>query len=141
MLSAEGVFHSSAAREAVWDVYTDVDLWPRWSDDIAWATLDGPYAAGARGRMKFRGLPASSWRVVAAEHPVSFVSEVDFKVARLVFDHELRSHPEGTVVWERVRFRGPLGPLVALLQRRRWLRRWPAAMGAMSELAYERTVP
>ena len=140
MLSAEATFHSSAPIELVWDVYTDVDLWPRWSDDIAWASIDGPYGAGARGRMKFRGLPGSSWRVVSTQHPSAFVSEVDFRVARLRFDHELRPHPGGgTIVWERVTFGGPLGLLVGLRERGRWRRRWPQAMGAMSEIAYARS--
>ena len=138
MLKTEAVFHSGAPIAHVWDVYTAVDLWPRWSDDIAWADIDGPYRPGARGRMKFRGLPKASWMVISTDHPRAFVSEVDFRFARLTFEHELAPHAGGTRIVERVDFGGPLGLLVGLRERGRWRRRWPAAMGAMSEIAYER---
>jgi len=139
VLRAHAEFRASSTPEAVWGVYTDAAQWPRWSDDILWADIHGAFAAGTTGRMRFKGLPATAWEVLAAQEPRAFRSVVRLPlgIARLEFDHTLEPVPGGTRVRESVDFRGPLGLLVGLLQRRRWQRRWPAAMGQMCALAFE----
>lgn len=140
MMAASATYHASSPPEAIWAVYTDVGLWPRWSDDILWAEISGPYVTGAHGRMRFKGLPATDWEVIDADPPGRFRSVVRLPLglARLEFDHVIAPGPDGSRITESVDFRGPLAPVVGLLQRGRWLRRWPTAMGQMCVLAYER---
>ena len=43
---------TTARAEAVWALWTDVQTWPSWDDELEAATLDGPFREGARGRLR-----------------------------------------------------------------------------------------
>jgi len=155
MWAAQDTYSLSSSPADVWDVYTDVSVWSQWSPDIAWAEIDGPYAADAKGRMKFGGLPTTPWTVLAAEgpaaalaagrgaepagKPLTFTSEVRVPfLLRMRFTHRLVGRGDSTDVTEGVSFHGVLAPLLGPILRRRWQRGWPTAMGDMGVMAYER---
>lgn len=45
----------AAARYEVWRLHTDVGRWPAWQHDIASASIDGPFQAGAIFNWSTRG--------------------------------------------------------------------------------------
>jgi uncharacterized protein YndB with AHSA1/START domain len=42
----------AASRQAVWDVLTDLESWPRWNSDVKSMSIDGPLATGTVFRWK-----------------------------------------------------------------------------------------
>ena len=46
---------SAASPAAVWRLYSDVSQWPTFDAEAERIALDGPFAAGSRGTMTFRG--------------------------------------------------------------------------------------
>lgn len=137
MWAAEGRFTTSLPVERLWEIWTDVDGWHRWADDIVWARLREPFAAGARGRIRYRGFPPMTFRVKSVEPGRAYLTEVPLALATLSFDHRIEDRPEdgGVELVERIGFRGPLAGPLGRLQGPRIERAWPGAMERLVQLA------
>jgi hypothetical protein len=110
--SIEHVTQCSAPAPAVWDVWADVAGWPRWNPTVAAASLEGPFADGARGRFKHaNGMPS---KIVLRDvrQGVGFVVASGLPGARLHIEHEVTDLSEGgSRVTERAFIDGPLSRL------------------------------
>ena len=131
-------FDSEAPAGDFWAVYTDVSAWDDWTPEIKWATIQGRFEPGATGLCKFKGLPKTRFAVGRVVEPRRFVTTMDFRFARLEFDHILEPHDRGVRVTEEITFCGPLGVVFAWLQRRRVKRTWPEAMRTLESIALSR---
>ena len=133
-----GRFATPADADRVWAVYTSVDAWPRWSEDIERATLDEPFAPGAEGRVKFAKVPEGSFSVTTLDREAGTFTVVARLFAGLLtvtFFHEVTAIPAGAQITERADFGGLLAPVLGLIERRRIRKRWPEAMRTMTALA------
>ena len=132
-------FQSEAPIEDFWAIYTDATLWDEWTPEIKWATIQGRFEPGATGLCKFKGLPKTRYAVGRVDEPRRFVTTMDFRFARVEFDHLLVPTDRGVSVTEEMTFCGPLGVLFAWLQRRRIKRTWPQAMRKLEAMALSRS--
>jgi hypothetical protein len=105
---------TDAGPEAIWNLWSDVSSWSRWDDDIQWATLQGPFAEGARGRLKPRGVPAAGFTLVSVVPGRAYTVEQRLPLARLRFHHQLEESGGGlTRFTHRVTIDGPLAGVYA----------------------------
>jgi hypothetical protein len=109
--SCEHSADSAASKEAVWRRYADVTQWRDWSPAIEWASLDGPFEVGAKGKSKARGAPAARFRLVRVEPNAVFASTTWLPGARLLFEHFIEPHGTGLRITHRATLSGPLSPL------------------------------
>ena len=77
MWQTEHSIETSAAPEAIWRLWADVDGWPEWNGDIERIELDGPFAAGGRIVMTPSGQEPIELRIAEAVEPEVFVDEAD----------------------------------------------------------------
>ncbi len=138
MLATENVCQLPAPPEFVWPFYTEPAQWPRWSEDIERADVEGPLKVGAKGHCKYRMLPEGEFRIVSLEPPRSFTLDWVTLATHVRFEHELTSMgAHGTHVRERISFSGLLAPILGLLERPRIRTDWPRAMDCLGALALE----
>ena len=78
MWVTEHSIETTAAPEAIWRQWSDVDRWPEWNGDIERIELDGPFAAGSRITMVPVGDEPVELRIAEAVEPELFVDEADF---------------------------------------------------------------
>jgi hypothetical protein len=102
-------FHhpTTAAPHAVWELWSDVALWPEWDVDLDAVTLDGDFTAGARGTLKPKGMDAFPFTITRAEPDHGYADETPLPGAFLRFDHDLLPAGEGTIIRQRVTMDGP----------------------------------
>lgn len=105
--------HVLAPAARVYAIWADVPGWPRWDPDTRQASLDGPLAAGAKGRLKPRKGFAVPMRVVDAVAGERFTVECPVLGNVMRFEHILRPLPCGVEVLHRVSFHGWLGGWLA----------------------------
>lgn len=92
----------------VFAVYADVARWHLWDPDTRWASIDGPFRTGARGRLKPSMGFAVPMKFVSVVEDRSFVVESPALLCTLRFEHDLLPSPAGVLAMHRVSFSGPL---------------------------------
>ncbi len=105
----------AAPTERVWQVMTDIDRWPEWTDSVTSAArLDsGPLQVGSRAELVQPKLPKAVWTVTSLEAGRSFTWEQRRPGVRTVASHRLEPLPDGgTRVHLAVEQGGWLGRLV-----------------------------
>ena len=95
-----------AAR--VWTVWTDVDQWHTWQDDIEYAKLNGEFEKGGLIHFKPRGGPNIKLELAEVKPNSVFVDLTRFPLARMFDSHELIDHGGNLEIKSTIRIQGPL---------------------------------
>src|SRR3954469_2272983 len=99
---------STASPKAIWPFYADVSTWPIWDAGLQQVTLDGPFAAGSRGRLVVEGQPPLTYELLEVVEGRGFSDLTDIPgVVRLVFHHTLEAIPGGTSITHVIEAEGP----------------------------------
>ncbi len=129
--------NTTASPAQVWQRYSDPSSWPEWDQETETVRLDGPFAAGSRGRLKPKGGPAAKFQITAVAEQESF-SDVSFlPLARIVFKHEIQPSPEGSSFTHTVSIEGPLSPLFARVIGKKIASGLPTSMRRLAELSVQ----
>jgi hypothetical protein len=127
---------SSAAPEAVWRRYVDVEDWCHWSrHGVEWSRIDGPFEVGTKGKSKPPGSPALRFKLVAVEPDEMFASEVRLPGGRLRFEHVIEPRESGSRITHRVELNGPLAFLYARTVRQSTERGLPDGVDRLAAMA------
>lgn len=114
----EHTVHTTASRNAVWQLWANAETWPDWDTSVTAVTLDGPFTEGTTGTMHLADQPPVGITLVQVTPGAGFVDETEIPGAVLRFDHRLATTPEGTSITHRVTIDGDedfvaqLGPAV-----------------------------
>src|SRR6266487_2429854 len=117
MWTTEHSTETTAAPEAIWRVWSDVERWPDWNADLERAELSGPFAAGSTITMYQRGGDTIELRIAEASEPEGFVDQADLGEVVVRTIHRLKPLEGGRArVIYRMEISGPeadtLGPQI-----------------------------
>ena|SRR5215468_805463 len=117
MWTTEQSTETTAAPEAIWRVWSDVERWPEWNADLERAELSGPFAAGSTITMFPKGQDPIELLIAEATEPEGFVDQADLGEAVVRTTHRLEPLGSGRVqVVYRMEITGPaadsLGPQI-----------------------------
>jgi uncharacterized membrane protein len=109
----------SAPAQRVWEIFSDVERWPEWTDSITSVErLDaGPFRVGSRARIRQPKLPVATWEVTELVEGESFTWVARGPGITTVAVHRVRAVDGGAEVSNAVEQRGPLGAVFGLLYR------------------------
>jgi Polyketide cyclase / dehydrase and lipid transport len=99
---------TGVTRQRVWDVWTDVDRWSSWQDDVEYAHLEGSFSTGSVIRFKPKGGPKVRIELTDVRAPSRFVDVTRFPLARMVDAHELVETAEGLEIRNTLSMEGLL---------------------------------
>jgi hypothetical protein len=99
---------SSAPPDAFFARWADMSTWPEWDGAVAWARLDGPFAAGTTGVLKPKGGPRVSFVIETLEPGSEFTDVSSMPGARLRIHHLVSVAGGATRVEIEVSMEGPL---------------------------------
>jgi uncharacterized protein YndB with AHSA1/START domain len=108
MWATEHSVETSAAPEAIWRLWADVEGWPEWNGDIERIELIGPFAAGGTIVMSPIGEEPVELRIAEAVEPELFVDEAELGEIVVRTTHRVRRlDPERVRVSYRMEITGP----------------------------------
>jgi uncharacterized membrane protein len=138
MITDSGVTIDAPAA-LVWDVFTDVERWPEWTDSVTrLVALDGPgIAVGKRFEIKQPRMPKLIWEVTEVTPGQAWTWVQRSPGVLTSARHQVIELSDGrTEVRQQIDQRGPIGALVGLLMRgmtKRYLEIEAAGLKARSE--------
>jgi hypothetical protein len=110
---------TSAPKEVVWNLWTDVKNWKQFDERIQYSYLTDTelFELGSRGVMKGRGAPETAFEVIQLSQNESFTLKLELPLSQSI---ELQRYFETdesgqTLFTHEVNFRGGLKPLYYLL--------------------------
>jgi len=136
MWEYEHAVETSAAPEAIWRLWADVDNWGLWNAEIEKIEIAGPFAPGTRITMTPPGDDPIELHIAEARQNELFVDEARFGDLLLRTTHRIDPIGTGRVrVVYRMEITGPgadeagahIGPGITA--------DWPDTMAALVELA------
>ena len=92
----------------VWTVWTDVNHWHTWQDDIEFAKLNGEFRKGGLIHFKPKGGPNIKLELTEVKPNSVFVDLTRFPLARMFDSHEIIDHGENLEIKSTIRIEGPL---------------------------------
>jgi hypothetical protein len=105
--------HSITTKEIssseLWAVYTDINNWHKWDDEIEYAKLEGEFAEGKFFELKPKGGPKVKIQIIKAIQNKQFKDLTKFPLAKMYGNHEFEETPEGLKVTVTMTVEGPLG--------------------------------
>lgn len=93
--------------DKIWQVWTDVNNWHEWQDDIEYAKLDGSLAPGGTIRFKPKDGQEIRLQITEAEG-FRFVDIASFPLARMHDCHELAVYGDTVEIMSTISASGPL---------------------------------
>ena len=103
---------TTASREDVWAIYSDVPGWHDWDPAVRRISLEGPFAAGTRGKVRPSLGPTVSFELTDVRPLHGFEYQVRLPLAVLHFGHALTDAADGGLaISHPTRVTGPLAPL------------------------------
>jgi hypothetical protein len=94
--------------QQVWDVWTDVNQWHTWQDDIDYARLEGEFESGNSFKFRPKGGPDIRIELGKVERDSVFVDITRFPLARMIDSHELIQRGDALEIKTTLTLRGPL---------------------------------
>lgn len=131
----EESIHINTSAEILFNIYKDVSHWNHWDPDTKEASLDGPFAVGATGRL----IPTKGHGVLMKLSALvphrSFTVEVSIPLFHMKFEHELIPQEIGTHVVHRVTFSGALNFVLGKIVGKRVRKGLPTTMRSLKTYA------
>lgn len=131
---SESIF-IDASPDTVFAIYADVARWTAWDPDTRAASIDGPFASGARGRLvPGKGFPVPM-QFVSVEPGRGFIVVSRVLFSTMSFSHTLRPEGTGVIATHGVAFQGPFAPFLRRLVGNRVRQGLPVTMQRLKAYA------
>ena len=113
----EAAIEVAAPAQDVFDVYSDVERWPEWTESVTSVELltPGPLRVGSRARIKQPRLPTAEWEVTELLLGRSFSWTARGPGIRTTGHHVVTGEDELVTVTASLEQAGPLGPVLGIL--------------------------
>jgi hypothetical protein len=94
--------------EQIWKVWTDINQWQKWQDDIEYAKLDEEFQKGSIFLFKPKGGPKIKIELTEVKENSIFVDLTRFPLAKMYDSHEIIDHGDDLEIKTTIQIEGPL---------------------------------
>ncbi|MBS0184885.1 MAG: polyketide cyclase [Proteobacteria bacterium] len=99
----------NVTKEAIWELWTDINQWPTWHNDLYFCTFDGPFEVGNYFMLKPKGMRAVKIILTEIEKGHKFTDCTSFFGAKMYDTHELEETSKGHLkLTNTLKVTGPL---------------------------------
>ena len=95
-------------REKIWNVWADIDNWPKWHSDLEYCKLEGAFKAGSHFILKPKGMRAVKIRLTDVVEGVRFTDCTQFIGAKMCDTHAMEETVDGLLLSNTIVVTGPL---------------------------------
>ena len=127
--------YPNITREAVWNIWQDVNNYTTWHDDLDYCRLEGEFKVGNFFRLKPTGAPEFKVVLTEINKNHSFTDCTKFFGAKMYDTHELEDTADGVRISNTIKVTGPLAFLWTKLVAKNVAASAPKEADAIAKLA------
>lgn len=127
--------YSGIKKEAIWQLWSDINNYTQWHDDLDYCTLKGDFVVGNYFMLKPKNAPAVKVVITELITYKKFVDCTSFFGAKMYDIHELEETAEGLRITSTLKVTGILSFLWVKLVAQHVATSAPAEMEALVRLA------
>lgn len=95
-------------QEDIWRIWTDINNWPTWHDDLDYCKLEGGFAVGQHFFLKPKGMKPVKILITEINEGSSFTDCTSFLGAKMYDTHAMTYTPKGLELTNTLVVTGPL---------------------------------
>jgi len=130
---------TKASKEEIWAIWEDVQNWPMWDNDLEWSRIEGSFEEGAKGELKPKGWPVTSFLITNLSIENSFETETCMPFTKLVFDHQILEENGVNQIIHTATARGLLAPILKFTLGRKLQREFIHSLKQLAKLTEEKS--
>ena len=95
-------------REDIWDLWIDVNNWPKWHEDLEYCKMDGEFKVGNHFFLKPKGVGQVKIEITKIDEGEKFTDCTTFFGAKMYDTHAIEEVTEGLLISNTITVTGPL---------------------------------
>ena len=100
--------YTGVTKEQIWRLWTDVNNWTRWHDDLDYCKMEGEFKVGNHFMLKPQGVSPVKIMLTEVNPYRSFTDCAEFFGAKMYDTHAMEETSEGLIISHKVVVTGPL---------------------------------
>jgi hypothetical protein len=101
-------FYPNVSAKKLWEIWVDVNNWPKWHGDVDYCKLDGEFVVGNHFILKPKGAPAVKIHLIEINKGKDFTDCTKFFGARMFDTHSMQEQETGVLLTNKLVVTGPL---------------------------------
>lgn len=106
MWTTEIELKTKAKKEQIWELWTDINNWKNWDQEIEKSEIFGEFKVGTKGILKPLGTPTTKFEIISCEKYKSFSDRSFLPFCKMDFIHTINENAQGLQITHRVEMSG-----------------------------------
>ncbi len=126
---------TNATKEQIWKLWTNVENWNNWDNQVEFSKLNGKFEKGTYGILKPIKSPKSKFQLISVENLRAFTTRSYLPLTKMDFTHELNEKKGKLYITHGVKITGVLTFLFSKIIGKKIIKELPDAMEQLSKMA------
>lgn len=100
--------YSNVSAKEIWRIWTDVNNWHQWHDDLDYCKLNGKFEVGSHFMLKPKGIKAVKIDLIDIQEGKEFTDCTKFFGAQMLDTHSMEEKNDGILLTNKLVVTGPL---------------------------------
>jgi hypothetical protein len=135
MWSYEYSQETKASSQTIWKLWTDVENWNQWDEDVRQSSLNGHFQINTTGTLHPNKGPRSTFTLTEVETERKFTNLSKLPLASMSFIHIMQPVASGIRITHRIEIIGLLAPLFGAILGRQLKAGLPTAVAGLIAMA------
>ncbi len=126
---------TNATKEQIWKLWTNVESWNTWDNQVEFSKLNGKFEKGTYGILKPIKGPKSKFQIISVENLRAFTTRSYLPLTKMDFTHELNEKKGKLYITHGLKITGVFTFLFSKIIGKKMIKDLPDAMEKLSEMA------
>lgn len=135
MWKKEIIIETEATKEQIWKVWSDVQNWNKWDNEVKSSEIKGKFEQGTIGILKPKNGPKSKFKLEYVNYPIEFISRSSLPLAKMDVTHKLTEINGKLFLTHGVEIRGVTSFLFSKIIGKKIIEELPKALRNLSKMA------
>lgn len=101
-------FVTGVSKQAIWKIWSDIENWPEWHDDLDYCKLEGSFKPGSHFTLKPKGMREVNITLLSVQVEREFTDRTHFFGAKMYDTHTMVETNGGLLLTNKLIVTGPL---------------------------------